>query len=270
MEDATLGVLYVVATPIGNLEDITLRAIRVLKEADYIVAEDTRHTRKLLNHYDIPTPFVSSYYQGVERERASELVKLLQKGKSLALVSDAGTPLLSDPGFPLVRAAREQQIEVIPVPGPTALMAALVKSGLPPDRFVFDGTPPKKPKARQDYFESLKNETRTVILYESPHRLLKTLETIQKILPQRTVCLCRELTKIHEEALEDTAGALLNILADRATVTWESLRARVQCLFRGNVRGAMAPTVFVTNHSIGRYARRLAEGDSRAKASKAA
>jgi 16S rRNA (cytidine1402-2'-O)-methyltransferase len=221
MTDATKGVLYIVATPIGNLEDITHRAIRILREVDFIVAEDTRHSKKLLNHYDIPTPYASSYYQGVERERSVELLKLLQAGMSLALISDAGTPLLNDPGFPLVRIARENGIDVIPIPGPTAMMAALVKSGLPPDHFIFDGTPPKKLKAREDYFESLKTETRTVIVYESPHRLLKTLETIQQILPTRIVSLCRELTKLHEEAIEGTATELIHVLYQRPSVKGE-------------------------------------------------
>lgn len=218
---ANLGTLYVVSTPIGNLEDITVRALRVLAEVDYIVAEDSRRSKRLLDHFKIQTPFAPSYYQGVERERVGRLLEWLQAGKNLALISDAGTPLLSDPGYPLVQRAVEAGIPVMPVPGPSALLAALVKSGLPTERFVFDGTPPKKTQAKREYFASLRSETRTVVLYESAHRILKTLQEISQQLPERHLVLCRELTKLHEEALQGTADQLLEALEKRSAVKGE-------------------------------------------------
>lgn len=221
MNATDFGTLYVVSTPIGNLEDTTLRALRTLKEVDFIVAEDTRHSGRLLKHFQIETPFASSNYQGVEKERAAQFLDLLKSGKSLALISDAGTPLLSDPGFPLVHVASEAGIEVVPIPGPTAMMAALVKSGFPTDHFIFDGTPSKKDKARSEYFTSIVEEKRTVILYESSHRIIKTLETIKEILPDRSLALCRELTKLHEEILNGTASELLKALAGRDSVKGE-------------------------------------------------
>jgi len=215
------GTLYVIATPIGNLEDITLRALRLLEQVDLIVAEDTRHSKRLLDHFSIQTPFASSYYQGVERQRVSGVLRLLTTGKTLALISDAGTPLVSDPGYPLIKAAIDAGVEVVPVPGATAFVAALVKSGFPTDRFIFDGTPPKKAAARQAYFASLLGEGRTVVLYESCHRIKQTLETLIAVLPRRPLALCRELTKLHEEALWGTAGELLEVLQSREAIKGE-------------------------------------------------
>ncbi len=215
------GVLYVVATPIGNLKDITLRALEVLKGVDLVIAEDTRRSRILFERYGIGTPFGPSLYEGVERERVDALIRLLKGGKRLALVSDAGTPLIQDPGYRLVRRAIEEGIKVVPVPGPSALLAALVASGLPTDRFVFDGVPPKKPGRRRAYFESLKDEERTVVLYESPHRILKTLETLCEVMPQREICLARELTKRHEEFLRGTPREVLEALKRRPSVKGE-------------------------------------------------
>jgi len=221
MNATDAGTLYVVSTPIGNLEDITLRALRILKEVDFIVAEDTRHSGRLLKHFEINTPFASSNYQGVEKERVEKFLGMLRAGKSLALISDAGTPLLSDPGYPLVHAANEANIDIIPIPGATAMMAALVKSGFPTDHFIFAGTPSKKDKARSEYFLSIVEEKRTVALYESSHRIMKTLGTIQEILPDRTLALCRELTKLHEEILQGTASELFNVLNERDAVKGE-------------------------------------------------
>ena len=215
------GRLYVVALPIGNLADITLRALETLRSVDFIVAEDTRMTRRILDRYEIRTPFHSSFYQGVEDERAEELVSLLRGGKNLALVSDAGTPLVSDPGFPLVRAAVLAGVAVEPVPGPTAAVAGLVASGLPADRFCFDGALPRKRSHRAEFFSGLIHETRTTVVYESPHRLLETLKILADTLPQRRIVLARELTKLHEEFLRGTAAEVLSVLQGRGDVRGE-------------------------------------------------
>ncbi|HEX9446237.1 MAG TPA: 16S rRNA (cytidine(1402)-2'-O)-methyltransferase [Candidatus Binatia bacterium] len=192
------GSLYIVATPIGNLEDITLRALRVLKEVDLIAAEDTRQTKKLLAHYNIGTR-LASYYDEVEGEKAADLVKRLQSGKNIALVSDAGTPTLSDPGFRLVRAAVEAAVPVIPVPGPSALLAVLSASGLPTDRFVFEGFLPAKRRERREKLQALAAEERTLVFYEAPHRVKETLEDMLELFGDRAAVLGREVTKIYEE-----------------------------------------------------------------------
>jgi len=215
------GQLYLVSLPIGNLEDITLRAIKTLREVNLIVAEDTRNTRRVLERYRIKTPFSRSYYQGVERKRVEPILSLLKEGKDLALVSDAGTPLISDPGYPLVRAAIAAGIAVVPIPGPTAAITALVASGLPTDHFAFDGTVPRKEGERRAYLEAIHEEQRTIILYESPHRLLTTLKEIAKVLPERRVVLARELTKIHEEFLRGSADEILQTLDARGEVKGE-------------------------------------------------
>lgn len=209
------------ATPIGNLEDITLRAMRTLKEVDLIVAEDTRHSRRLLAHYEIKTPLWRSLFKGTEHERVEPLIGLLKSGKSIALISDAGTPLIQDPGYPLVREAVAAGIRVVPIPGPTALIAALIASGLPTDHFIFDGVPPKGEGKRRKYFESLRDETRTVVLYESPHRILKTLKTIVEVLPERAIVVCRELTKAYEEFLRGRPEKILQELSKRPRVKGE-------------------------------------------------
>jgi 16S rRNA (cytidine1402-2'-O)-methyltransferase len=215
------GTLYLVATPIGNLEDITLRALRVLKEVDLIVAEDSRYSARLIQHYEIRKPFDRSYYQGVEEGRVRPLLEKLKEGKQIALISDAGTPLVSDPGFPLVRAAIQAGIPVVPVPGPTALIAALIASGLPTNAFIFDGVPPKKEKRRLEYFQALLEERRTVVLYESPHRLLKTLRTIAAVLPDRELVLAHELTKLHEEFLSGRAEVIIKEVEERPAIKGE-------------------------------------------------
>jgi len=206
--------LFVVPTPIGNLEDITLRAIRILKEADVILAEDTRTTGFLLKHYQIDKK-IMAYHKFNEHKTLQGLIERLQSGKTLALVSDAGTPSISDPGFLLVRACVENGIEIECLPGATALIPALVNSGFPSDRFCFEGFLPQK-KGRQKHLQELASETRTIILYESPFRLLKLLgEIVTYFGSDRLVAISRELTKIHEEKLRGTAPELIELLKDR-------------------------------------------------------
>lgn len=214
------GVLYLVATPIGNLEDITARALRILREADWVACEDTRHTQKLLRRYGIRTKTIS-YYQHVERARSEKIVGLLREGKSVALVSDAGMPGVSDPGVVLVRAAIAAGIQVVPIPGPTALIAALAASGLPTQSFAFEGFLPPKQGARRFRLEELKNEKRTLIFYEAPHRLQETLIDLDEIFGPRRAAVARELTKIHEEFVRATLHELRAIFAARPAIKGE-------------------------------------------------
>ena len=195
-----LGTLSIVSTPIGNLEDITLRAARVLREADLIACEDTRHTRKLLDHIGVSKPLVS-YHEHNETARAAELVERLAAGANIALVSDAGTPLLSDPGYRLVEAAIAAGIPVIPIPGASAVLSALAASGLPTDEFRFGGFLPPKTTQRRKTLEALREERCTLIFYEAPHRILEALEDVEAVLGARPVVVARELTKLHEEFL---------------------------------------------------------------------
>ncbi len=192
------GTLYIVATPIGNLEDITLRALRVLKEADLIACEDTRHTRKLLAHYQIATTTIS-YHEHNERERSVELVKRLEAGQNIALVSDAGTPLISDPGFRIVREAIERSITVVPIPGPSAVIAALSAAGLPTTEFTFVGFLPAKRTARRARLAELAGLQATLVLYEAPHRIKETIDDAREVLGDRDCVLAREVTKLHEQ-----------------------------------------------------------------------
>lgn len=201
------GGLYLVATPIGNLEDITLRAIKVLKQVDLIAAEDTRHAAILLRKYAIETPLVSYYEQNEER-RSRELLERLIQGQQIALISDAGTPLLSDPGYRLVQKALANDIQVVPIPGASALLAGLTASGLPVNRFVFEGFMPKK-KGRQTLLKKLAEEERTVVIYESPFRLIATLKDLQINLGNRQCVCARELTKLHEEYVRGTIAEVL-------------------------------------------------------------
>jgi len=200
--------LYIVSTPIGNLGDITYRAVEILKNADLIAAEDTRQTRKLTQHYDIKTS-LTSYFEHNEKKKAQELLKILQEGKDVALVTDAGTPGISDPGYPLIKLAKDNKIPITVIPGPTALIAALSLSGLPAHNFIFEGFLPPKSAARKKKLRSLKDKERTAIFYESPHRILKTLKDIDEVLGDRTIVCARELTKKFEEILEDSAANLL-------------------------------------------------------------
>jgi len=207
----TQGCLYLVGSPIGNLEDITLRAIRILKESDQIACEDTRHTQKLLSHYNIQKPLVS-YHEHNEMTRAPELVLAMEQGAKIALVSDAGMPLVSDPGYRLVTLCARHQIPVIPIPGPSALLAALSASGLPNEEFLFVGFLPARSGERQRALERLRLEDRTLILYEAPHRVAETVSDALEILGDRPACLAREVTKLHEEfrraALSELSASL--------------------------------------------------------------
>lgn len=197
-----------VATPIGNLEDITVRALRLLGEADLIACEDTRHTAKLLNHYGIHKSTLS-YHQHNEASRADELLRRLEEGAQIVLVSDAGTPVISDPGHRLIALCLEHQIPVIPIPGPSAVIAALAASGLPSEEFLFVGFLPSRAVARRKALQSLANETRTIVLYEAPHRLLQTLSDALQYLGRRQAVIAREITKIHEEFLRGDLAELL-------------------------------------------------------------
>ena len=203
------GVLYVVATPIGNLEDITHRAVRILRESDLIACEDTRQTRKLLDHYGIARPVVS-YHEHNEAARAEELADKLREGQTIALVSDAGMPGISDPGYRVIKLAIERGSKVVPIPGPSALVAALVGSGLPTDAFEFLGFLPARSGQRRSAIESLRNARHTVVIYEAPHRIREALEDVAAILgEERPVVVARELTKVHEEFIRGTAGSVL-------------------------------------------------------------
>lgn len=206
------GKLYLVSTPIGNLEDITLRALRILKEVDLIAAEDTRHTSNLLKHYQISKPLIS-YHDFNKEKRAPELIDLLKQGKSLAIVSDAGTPGISDPCYLLVKLAIQDNIEIVPIPGATAFVSALIVSGLPTDRFVFEGFLPSKEGRKKRRLEELANDKRTIILYESPHRLVKSLDHIKDILGDRNIVLARELTKKFEEIKRGKISQLIEFFS---------------------------------------------------------
>lgn len=202
------GTLYVVATPIGNLEDLTFRALRILKEVDLIACEDTRQTAKLLAHYQIRKP-TTSYHEHNESRKASQLFSLLEEGKNIAVVSDAGTPCISDPGYRIVHLAREQGITVTPIPGPCSFIAALSASGRSSDSFLFLGFLPAKAQARQAMLEMLRDEDRTLIFFESPHRLLETLEELNNRMENRPLTVARELTKLYEELFSGTAAEAL-------------------------------------------------------------
>jgi len=207
------GILYLCATPIGNLEDITYRVVRILKEADLIAAEDTRNSKKLLNRFEIHTP-LTSYHEYNRVEKAHELIDQLLAGKNIALITDAGTPGISDPGQVLAEFALEQGITVTSLPGASASVTALSVSGQNTRRFVFEGFLPAEKKERRSLLEALKDETRTIVLYESPHHLLKTLKDLLGTLGDRSVTVCRELTKIHEEIIKTTLSDVINYYED--------------------------------------------------------
>jgi len=207
------GILYIVATPIGNLEDMTFRAVRTLKEADLIAAEDTRHSRKLLAHFGITTP-LTSYYDHNQALKGERILKTLQEGRQVALISDAGTPCISDPGYQLVRDALSAGITVAPIPGACAAIAALSAAGLPTNAFTFAGFPPNKEGKRRSFLASLTSAQGTVVLYEAPHRLKATLADIATVLGERQVVVARELTKLYEECLRGTASAVREQVQD--------------------------------------------------------
>jgi 16S rRNA (cytidine1402-2'-O)-methyltransferase len=221
------GILYIVSTPIGNLEDITLRALRVLKEVDLIAAEDTRRTRQLLSHYGIHKPLVS-YHEHNRRMREESLLEELRRGRNIALVTDAGTPGISDPGENLVRRAVKESIPLIPVPGPSALVAALSVSGLPTESFLFYGFLPSKPPARQKFLLSFKDRSETLIFYESPRRLRPFLEDTLRILGDRQLMVAREMTKLFEEVYRGTVSEVLQELGD------EEVKGEVTIVLEGS------------------------------------
>lgn len=208
------GKLYIVATPIGNLEDITLRALRVLKEADVIAAEDTRVSRKLLSHYDIHTQ-MTAYHQHSKGQRSEEIVEMLVEGKTVALVSDAGTPGISDPGHELIALCIAAGVSIESVPGPTAMIPAVVVSGLSTAHFAFDGFPPRKDSDRRAFFRSLSSETRSIVLYESPLRLGKTLQAILRELGDRRISVAREVTKLFEEIFRGSVSEAIEHFAGK-------------------------------------------------------
>lgn len=202
------GTLYLVATPIGNLEDITFRAINILKQVDIIAAEDTRQTLKLLNHYEISKPLIS-YHRHNEEVKVESLIKKLKDGNNIALVSDAGTPVISDPGEIIVKEAIKEEINIVPIPGACALINALITSGLDTKEFCFYGFLSLNKKIRKNKLEEIKKQNKTIILYEAPHKLLSTLKDLEKILDNRKIVIARELTKIHEEFLRGTVPEIL-------------------------------------------------------------
>lgn len=207
------GTLSIVATPIGNLEDMTFRAVRTLKEVDLIAAEDTRHSRKLLAHFGITTR-LTSYYDHNQALKGEQIIAALLQGKQVALISDAGTPCISDPGYQLVRDALAAGIRVVPIPGACAAVAALAMAGLPTDSFTFAGFPPNKEGKRRGFLASLASARGTVVLYEAPHRVAATLADIAAVLGERQVVVARELTKLYEEALHGTAGQVRELVQD--------------------------------------------------------
>lgn len=220
-----MGKLYVVPTPIGNLKDITLRALEVLKEVNYVACEDTRRTRILLNHYEIKGKKLISYYEPKEEKQIPKILKVLEK-EDVALVTDAGTPGISDPGYRLIRRCIEEGVEVEALPGPSAVITALIGSGLPTDRFLFVGFPPKK--GTRGFFEELREcEDTTLIIFESPKRVLKTLELIKEIFGEVQACVARELTKVHEEYIRGSVSSILEEIGKR-----ESIKGEVVILIR--------------------------------------
>ena len=228
-KNKTEGILYICGTPIGNLEDITLRALKILKEVKLIAAEDTRHTKKILNHYQINTK-VSSYYEYNKFKKAPHLVGILKNGQDIALVSDAGMPGISDPGFVLVNLALKNNIKIIPVPGVSALITALVVSGLPTDKFVFEGFLPRKIKERKRYFKSIENEERTIIFYETPQRLKRALKDMLEIWGDRKIVIARELTKMYEEIIR---GKLSQVLTEIRT---KEIKGEITLIVQGGIK----------------------------------
>ncbi|MCK9231044.1 MAG: 16S rRNA (cytidine(1402)-2'-O)-methyltransferase [Syntrophales bacterium] len=229
------GTLFIVATPIGNLEDITLRAIRVLREVDLIAAEDTRRTAILLRHYGIETP-VTSLHDHNEREKSGTLVSRLIQGSSIAYVSDAGTPGISDPGFVFLREALAGSIEVVAIPGPSSVIAALSVSGLPMDSFSFFGFPPSRSAKRRQFLESLEERTETLVFFESPRRLQSSLRDMLEILGNREITISRELTKLHEETMRGTLSAVMERIGDAP------VRGEVTMVLEGNRTGPRRPS----------------------------
>jgi len=221
--------LYIVSTPIGNMEDITLRALRILKEVDLIAAEDTRRTGLLLKHFGIQAP-LTSYFEGNELKKRDFIIAKLKEGKKVALVSDAGTPGISDPGFRLIQLAIENQVPIVPIPGSSAVITALSVSGLPTDAFLFKGFLPHKSKKKRDLLKELEHVRETLIFYESPHRISETLRDVLEILGDREIVLTRELTKAYEEIIRGKVSEILNQVGDR------SLKGEITLVISGRTR----------------------------------
>lgn len=236
MNQKIAGTLYIVSTPIGNLEDITLRALNILRDVQIIAAEDTRHTQKLLQHYHITT-MQTSYHDHNKEEKGEILISRLKEGSNVALVSDAGTPGISDPGYYLINRAIGEGIQVTPVPGPTAAIAALSISGLPTDAFVFEGFLPPRRTARQKKLRELSGERRTLILYEAPHRLASTLRDIAEVLGNRRIVLTRELTKVFEEVIRGRVSEVI------AAIEGRRLKGEMTLLLEGTQEAATAGEV---------------------------
>ncbi len=230
----TGGTLYIVSTPIGNMEDITLRALRILKEVDLIAAEDTRRTGLLLKHFDIQAS-LTSYFEGNELKKKEFILARLKEGKNVALVSDAGTPGISDPGFRLIQLAIENQLPIVPIPGSSAVITALSVSGLPTDAFLFKGFLPHKSKKRKDLLLELESVRETLIFYESPHRISETLSDILEILGDREMVLTRELTKAYEEIIRGKVSEILNQVGDR------TLKGEITLVISGKTRKFTSP-----------------------------
>ena len=228
-KNKTRGILYICGTPIGNLEDITIRVLNILKEVKLIAAEDTRHTKKLLIHYQVNTK-VTSYHEYNKFKKAPYLVEILKNGQDIALVSDAGMPGISDPGYVLINLALNNNIKIIPIPGVSALITALVVSGLPTDKFVFEGFLPRKIKERKRYFKSIKNEERTIIFYETPHRLKRALKDMVEILGDRKIVIARELTKKYEEIIR---GKLNLVLSEMNT---KEIKGEITLVVQGGIK----------------------------------
>jgi 16S rRNA (cytidine1402-2'-O)-methyltransferase len=248
------GTLFVVATPLGNLEDVTLRAVRVLREASLIACEDTRRTARLLSAHGIATP-TTSYFEHNEDWKGERILEALRQGRDVALVSDAGTPGVSDPGYRLVRDARAEGLPVVPVPGPSAAVTALSVSGLPTDRFLFVGFLPARRAARRRALEELADRPETLVVYESPHRLLEALGDLREVLGDREAFLCREATKVHEEYRRGTLRALHDLLAAR-----DEVKGEVVLVVAGASAAERAPLAVddATLHEL--FARLTAEG----------
>ena len=226
--------LFLVSSPIGNLSDVSARVASTLSEADTVAAEDTRHTRKLLSHLGIGA-HLSALHEHNEKQRIPALVQEMREGRSVALISDAGTPCIADPGYQLVHAAVEAGIQVISIPGPSAVITALIVSGLPTDRFRFEGFLPKQPKARRVAIERLRDESATTVLFESPKRILQTLAVLDTVLLHRPLAIARELTKLHEEVLRGTAKELAEVLSQR-----DSIKGEITLVVGGNHAPASA------------------------------
>jgi 16S rRNA (cytidine1402-2'-O)-methyltransferase len=246
------GTLFIVATPIGNLQDITLRALSVLKEADIIAAEDTRHSLKLLSHYGISKPMIS-YWREREQARAEELIRKLLEGKSVALISDAGTPGIADPGTVLVRRALQENIPVVPVPGPSAFVAALSVSGISTEEVIFIGFLPSKKSQREKLLKELSLERRTLVFYEAPHRIIETLSAMEQVFPGREAAVAKEITKIHEEVFRGNVPEILlrmagSKIAGEYVVVIEGRTDETLC----SVQDALAEVISLMKKGLGR------------------